>query len=74
MRQGPMNEIPESLLKANRETLWQMSKEIAELKALCTRAADALEKYTNYPLGMVMSATLRESGKAMVSELRKAAQ
>jgi multidrug resistance efflux pump len=48
--------------------------EIEQLKALFTRAADALEKYTLYPLGMVMSVTLRESGRSLIAELRKAAE
>ena len=31
-------------------------------------------KYTNYPLNMVMSVTLRESGRSVIAELRKAAE
>lgn len=47
---------------------------IAELERLLSRAADVLEKYTTYPIGMVMSATLRETGRNLITELRKAAE
>jgi hypothetical protein len=49
-------------------------KECERLRGLVGRAADALEKYTGYPLGMVMSVTLRESGRSVLAELRKAAE
>lgn len=45
-----------------------------EIKALLIRAADALEKYTTYPIGMVMSVTLRETGRELIAQLRKAAE
>ena len=47
---------------------------LQQLRALCARATEVLEKYTEYPIGMVMSVTLRESGRSVLAELRKAAE
>lgn len=46
----------------------------ADLQSLLISAADALQKYIDYPISMVMSVTLRESGRAALTALREAAK
>ena len=59
-----MRRFQSAFIEADQERIY--------LRRLCAHAADALEKYTNYPIDMVMSVTLRESGRAIAKELRKA--
>lgn len=45
----------------------------ADIQRLLISAADALQLYANYPIGMVMSVTLRERAREILPQLRSCA-